>query len=65
MVSVRPVPEEEIDRLLEPWLGQGGLAEDLPVPALIDVDLTPEGHARLAELTRAVTAARAGRAGRR
>ena len=39
------------------WLGQGGIAEDIPVPALIDVDLTPEAHARLAELTRAVTAA--------
>jgi cell division transport system permease protein len=57
VVSVRPVPEEEINRLLVPWLGQGGIAEDIPVPALIDVDLTPEGHARLAELTRAITAA--------
>ncbi|HYD13470.1 MAG TPA: cell division protein [Allosphingosinicella sp.] len=57
VVAVRPVPEEEINRLLVPWLGQGGIAEDIPVPALIDVDLTPEGHARLAELTRAVTAA--------
>ena len=57
VVAVRAVPEEEINRLLVPWLGQGGIAEDIPVPALIDVDLTPEGHARLAELTRAVTAA--------
>ena len=57
VIAVRPVPEEEINRLLVPWLGQGGIAEDIPVPALIDVDLTPEGHARLAELTRAVTAA--------
>ena len=57
VVAVRPVPEEEINRLLVPWLGQGGIAEDIPVPALIDVDLTPEAHARLAELTRAVTAA--------
>jgi cell division transport system permease protein len=57
VVAVRPVPEEEINRLLVPWLGQGGIAEDIPVPALIDVDLTPEGHARLGELTRAVTAA--------
>jgi len=57
VTAVRPVPEEEINRLLVPWLGQGGISEDIPVPALIDVDLTPEGHARLAELTRAVTAA--------
>ncbi len=57
VIAVRPVPEEEINRLLVPWLGQGGIAEDIPVPALIDVDLTPEAHARLPELTRAVTAA--------
>ncbi len=57
VTSVRPVPEEEINRLLVPWLGTSGIAEDIPIPALIDVDLTPEGHARLAELTRAVNAA--------
>ena len=57
VVAVRPVPEEEINRLLVPWLGTSGIAEEIPIPALIDVDLTPEGHARLAELTRAVTAA--------
>jgi cell division transport system permease protein len=57
VTAVRPVSEEEINRLLVPWLGEGGIAEDIPIPSLIDVDLTPEGHARLAELTRAVTAA--------
>lgn len=57
VVAVRPVPEEEINRLLVPWLGESGIAEDIPIPALIDVDLTPEGHDQLARLTRAVTAA--------
>jgi cell division transport system permease protein len=57
VVAVRPVPEEEINRLLVPWLGESGIAEDIPIPALIDVDLTPEGHDRLTELTRLVTAA--------
>jgi len=57
VVAVRPVPEEEIHRLLEPWLGTGGLETDIPVPALIDVDLTPEGHQALANLRRVVTAA--------
>lgn len=57
VTAVRPVPEEEINRLLVPWLGEGGIAEDIPIPALIDVDLTPEGHARLTALTRTVTAA--------
>jgi len=57
VVAVRPVPEEEINRLLVPWLGESGIAEDIPIPALIDVDLTPECHDRLAQLTRLVTAA--------
>ena len=57
VVAVRQVPEEEINRLLVPWLGTSGIAEDIPIPALIDVDLTPEGHARLDMLTRAVTTA--------
>jgi cell division transport system permease protein len=57
VIAVRPVPEEEINRLLVPWLGTSGIAEDIPIPALIDVDLTPEGHAGLGRLTRIVTAA--------
>ncbi len=57
VIAVRPVPEEEINRLLVPWLGTGGIADDIPIPALIDVDLTPEGHAGLARLTQVVTAA--------
>jgi cell division transport system permease protein len=56
VIAVRPVPEEEINRLLVPWLGTSGISEDIPIPALIDVDLTPEGHAQLPALTRAVTA---------
>jgi cell division transport system permease protein len=49
VVSVRLVPQAEIDVLIEPWLGSG-VAEDaggaIPIPALIDVRLrgavTPE-----------------------
>jgi cell division transport system permease protein len=54
--TVRPVPEEEIQRLLEPWLGAGVAGSDLPVPALIDVDLTPEGRRGLDRLRAAVAA---------
>mgnify|MGYP000244607802 FL=1 len=47
----RLVPQEELDALLEPWLGNAGDAETVPVPALIDVRLggraTPEGIDRL------------------
>ncbi|HST35222.1 MAG TPA: FtsX-like permease family protein [Allosphingosinicella sp.] len=56
VTDVRPVPDAEVQRLLEPWLGTGGLESDLPVPSLIDVDLTPEAHRDLDRLRRAVTA---------
>ena len=59
VTAVRRVPDEEVQALLEPWLGAGGLEGDLPVPvpALIDVDLTPEGHRALDGLRQAVVAA--------
>lgn len=37
--SVRIVPEDELTELLEPWLGAGAASEDVPIPALIDVEL--------------------------
>ncbi len=45
--SVKRVEEQEMARLLEPWLGAGGLEADLPVPAMIDADLTPEAYQNL------------------
>jgi len=41
IAEVRRVPQDELDALLEPWLGQQGLAEEdaIPVPALIDARL--------------------------
>jgi cell division transport system permease protein len=30
---------DEIQRLLDPWLGPGGMEADLPIPAMIDADL--------------------------
>jgi cell division transport system permease protein len=41
VTDVRPVSEQELRRTLERWLGPAGLGEDLPIPALIDVDLAP------------------------
>lgn len=35
--TVRRIPQAETARMLEPWLGQSGLPDDLPVPAMIDV----------------------------
>ena len=37
--EVRVLPPEEIDALIEPWLGTQDLAGDIPLPALIDVKL--------------------------
>ena len=41
VASVRVVSDEEIDSLLSPWLGEGALPDDLPLPSLIDVRLDP------------------------
>lgn len=38
--SVRLVPEAELAALLEPWLGAGVDSAEVPIPALIDVELT-------------------------
>jgi cell division transport system permease protein len=37
--NVEPVPESEMRRTLERWLGPAGAQQDLPVPALINFDL--------------------------
>jgi cell division transport system permease protein len=55
--SVRRVPQEELDALLQPWLGPGGLEGDIPVPEMIDVDLTPEAYADRRALEAAVESA--------
>jgi len=41
VADVRPVSEQALRRTLERWLGPAGLGADLPIPALIDVDLAP------------------------
>ena len=44
IARVSRVDDEALGALLEPWLGQGGTAgADLPVPAMIDVDLAADG----------------------
>jgi len=57
VLSARRVPDAELAELLEPWLGPAGVAADLPVPSLIDADLTPEAHLEVEALRRAVAAA--------
>ncbi|WP_370183034.1 cell division protein FtsX [Alteriqipengyuania sp.] len=48
----RLVPQEELDALLEPWLGGAGDAESVPVPALIDVRLGGEANPQAIEQLR-------------
>lgn len=41
VAAVRTVPERDMRQTLERWLGPAGADADLPLPALIDVDLSP------------------------
>jgi cell division transport system permease protein len=48
--SARAVEPAEMEEMLEPWLGPGGLEGDLPVPAMIDVELSAAGQADVESL---------------
>lgn len=41
VTSARPVPPDELVKLVEPWLGTARTGLDLPMPRLIDVTLDP------------------------
>ncbi len=47
---VKLVDNEEILKLLQPWVGQVNLLEDLTLPALIDVDMKPGTTANVPEI---------------
>jgi cell division transport system permease protein len=50
VVAVRPVPAAEVRALLDQWLGPDLARDaDLPIPALIDVDLAPGADPRALE----------------
>lgn len=42
VISAQRVPDAELERLLEPWLGVGADREAVPIPALIDLRLRTE-----------------------
>lgn len=54
VVAVTPVNAAEMEKLLEPWIGEAGLEANLPVPAMIDVDLTPAAYRDLGPLREAM-----------
>ena len=55
VASAEVVSRDKIYELLEPWLGSGDTVRDLPLPALIDVEL--RNDADTAELSDALTSA--------
>ncbi len=52
-----PVAQADLARMLQPWLGTDAEEAGLPVPALIDVDLTSDDTAAIARVRMAVTRA--------
>ena len=57
VASVRRVPEDELDALLAPWLGDLASGDDaVPVPALVDVRLDGEAGPRRLDALRAALA---------
>ena len=52
-----PVDRTRLAALLRPWLGEDGADPDLPIPAMIDVDLGIASDAALARVSAAVRAA--------
>ncbi len=46
VTSVRIVPEAELSELLEPWLGASAGTDDVPIPALIDVELSRRANSQ-------------------
>ena len=60
VIDVRRVPDEELDALIEPWLGEDALtgADAIPTPALIDARLSgPVTERRLEDLRAALAEA--------
>jgi cell division transport system permease protein len=52
--AVRRIEAAEMEQLLEPWLGEGGLQAELPVPAMIDAELSAEAYADLDAIRAAI-----------
>jgi len=46
-----PLSEEQMQSLVEPWLGKGALVAELPLPRLIDATVTPGASVDLAALS--------------
>lgn len=57
VVEARALDRAAAVKLLEPWLGRGGVPDDLPIPELVAVDLDPAHPAPAAALSAALAQA--------
>jgi cell division transport system permease protein len=57
VARVHRLTQAEMQKLLEPWLGGGALEADLPIPAMIDVDLASDTGGGAETVRSAVVAA--------
>ncbi len=57
VIAARALGKAEIAALLEPWLGEGALGADLPLPRLIDVKVRTDSGPDLKALATALSAA--------
>lgn len=57
VTEARALTMDDTRRLLEPWLGDGALADDLPLPRLIDVRVRTDAKPDIEGLTALVRAA--------
>lgn len=57
VVSARALSKADITALLEPWLGQGNVTNDLPLPNLIDVRIDPNATPDLDALAQSLSKA--------
>ena len=54
--EARALEKAQAAALLEPWLGKGVLADDLPIPRLVAMDLDPDHPPSAADLQKALAA---------
>ncbi len=52
--SIERMDDKEVEAMLKPWFGEGLLSQDLPVPAMIDVNLKTGSPAEIAAVKQSV-----------
>lgn len=57
IVAVTPLSQQDVQALVEPWIGSGSMIADLPLPQLIDATIVPGARVDLAALAARLKAA--------